>query len=258
MKPYLFSSPRRNKIFLSIVIPAYNEVGNIKKGVLAQVSTYLRTVNFSYEVIIVDDGSTDDTRILVKNWIRGKEKWCLVENEHGGKALAVMTGLLAAKGDIALFTDMDQATPIGQVEKFLPKFAERYNVVIGSRTGRKGAPILRKLAAWGFTFLRSVILGLPLSDTQCGFKAFDKKSREAIFPRMMESWEKMRAHGAAVHAGFDVETLYLAKKMEFKIAEVPVEWQYVGTERVQLIKDSIDAIKDILRIRWYAIKGEYK
>ena len=225
---------------------------------MTEVAIYLTTVGFSYEVLVVDDGSTDGTRMLVKNFVKGKEKWRLIENEHGGKALTVMTGVLAARGDIALFTDMDQATPLPEVEKFFPKFTEGYDIVIGSRAGRKGAPILRKLAAWGFAFLRNIILGLLFLDTQCGFKAFNKKSRVAIFPSMMKSWEKMRASGAAVHAGFDVETLFLAKKMGFKIAEVPVAWQYVGTERVQLIKDSIDAIRDMLRIRWNDLTKGYK
>lgn len=268
---------RKTKPFLSIVIPAYNEERNIRKGVLGEVENYLRGVDYKYEVLVVDDGSTDETLALVKKWIDGKKNWRLIKNPHGGKALTVMAGLLASTGDIALFTDMDQATPLDQVEKFFPYFEKGFSakgvshrptslwlgpafgwdVVIGSRSGRQGAPFLRRLAAWGFAALRNLILGLPFSDTQCGFKAFNKKSRAAIFPEMQKRWESMRATGAAVHAGFDVETLFIAKKMDFKIAEVPVNWHYVGTERVQLINDSLDAIRDMLRIRINDLMGRY-
>lgn len=242
---------------LSVIIPAYNEMENIKKGALNEVALYLKTVSYTYEVIIVDDGSIDGTRILVKNFVKGRDKWRVIENVHGGKALTVMTGLIAARGDIALFTDMDQATPLSEIGKIIPKFNEGCDIVIGSRTDRKGAPVLRKLAAAGFVLLRNLILGLPFTDTQCGFKAFNKKSREVIFPQLEKSWEKMRARGAAVHAGFDVETLFVARKLGFKIAAVEVAWHHVGSERVQLIKDSIDAIRDMLRIRFNDFLGKY-
>lgn len=242
---------------LSIIIPAYNEAQNIKNGVLVEVSGYLKTIDYTYEVLIVDDGSRDSTRALVKDFIKNRKNWKLIENEHGGKALTVMTGLLQAKGDIALFTDMDQATPLREVEKFFPEFDKGVDIVIGSREGRKGAPILRLLAAWGFAILRNIILGLPFKDTQCGFKAFNKKSRELIFPKMKERWQGMRSLGAAVHAGFDVETLFIARKLGLKIVAEDVSWHHVGTERVQLLKDSVDAIRDMLRIRWNEISGQY-
>lgn len=248
---------KKTKLFLSIVIPAYNEEKNIRKGALEEVADYLKGADYSYEVLVVDDGSEDKTRELVKKLARGRENWRLIENPHGGKALTVMTGLLAAKGEIALFTDMDQATPLCEAEKFSPKFIGGFDIVIGSRSGRKGAPPLRRLAAWGFAVLRNIFLGLPYGDTQCGFKAFNKKSRDAIFPEMKKRWEKIRVIGAAVHAGFDAEALFIAKKKGFKIAEVPVNWHYVGTERVQLIKDSLDAIEDMMRIRWSDWMGKY-
>ena len=242
---------------LSIIIPAYNEEKNIRKGVLNEVWDYLKTVDFEYELLFVDDGSSDKTVEEIKSQIKGKNNIRLIENPHGGKAYTVITGLLLAKGDIALFTDMDQATPLREVEKFLPKFEEGADIVIGSRAGRKGAPLVRKIMAWGFALCRKIILGLPFQDTQCGFKAFNKVSREVIFPKIKKEWGVLHFKGGAVNAGFDVETLYLAKKKGFKIEEVQVEWNYVDTERIQAIKDSAAAVYDMLRIRWDDLRGKY-
>ncbi len=242
---------------LSIVIPAYNEAENLKKGVLDQVVKYLDQSGLEYEVIVVDDGSADATVDIVKKYLIKEKRFKLIQNSHGGKAMAVMTGMEKAKGEIVLFTDMDQATPINQLEKFLPKFEEGYDIVIGSRSGRKGAPFIRKLSAWGFSILRHLILGLPFSDTQCGFKAFDQKAIQKIIPRIKGEWGVLHTHTGAVNAGFDVELLYLAKKYGFKIAEVGVEWNYVDTERVQVIKDAAAAIYDMFRIRINDLKGKY-
>ena len=242
---------------LSVVIPAYNEERNLKKGVLDEVRSYLEKLNISYEVIIVDDGSTGKTKEIIKKFSSQNQNFNLLEVSHGGKAMAVMSGMLKAKGDTVLFTDMDQATPINQLGKFLPKFEEGYDMVIGSRIGRKGAPFVRKLAAWVFSILRELILGLPFSDTQCGFKAFNKKSIEKIISKIKGEWGVVHFQGGAVNAGFDVELLYLAKKYGFKIAEVEVEWNYVDTERVQVIKDALAAIYDMFRIRINDFKGKY-
>lgn len=242
---------------LSVIIPAYNEAQNLKKGVLEEVADYLKGVDYDYEVLIVDDGSTDNTVSLAEKQIKENKGFKLIKNQHGGKAITVIRGLLKAAGEIALFTDMDQATPINQIEKILPLFKDGFDIVIGSRTGRKGAPIIRKLMAWIWAAIRTITLGLPFKDTQCGFKAFNVKSRQLIFTKMLKEWTKMRVKGAAVNAGFDVETLFLAQKLGFKIAEVEVEWHHMGTERVQMIKDSLDGLKDILRIKWNDLMGKY-
>lgn len=245
------------KMKLSVVIPAYNEVKNISSGSLDAVDVYLRRVDYEYEVLIVDDGSLDETVSLLEKILKDKKRFRIIQNPHGGKALTVTRGMLKTSGEIAVFTDMDQATPIDQIEKFFPKFEKGFDIVIGSRERREGAPMIRKLAAFIFSLLRNIILGLPFRDTQCGFKAFHQKAVKAIFPKMLEIWESKRASGAAVNAGFDVEMLFLAKKMGFKIAEVPVEWHHVGTERVQLIKDAIDAVSDMIRIRKSELEGRY-
>lgn len=243
---------------LSVVMPAYNESTNLKSGVLDQVEIYLKDKEYFHELILVDDGSLDDTANIIEEQIKNKKKFRLIKNPHGGKAVTVMTGILQAAGDVILFTDLDQSSPIDQIEKFFPKFDQGFDVVIGTRVGRKGAPIVRKIAAWGFSILRNIIIGLPFKDTQCGFKAFSKEAAQNVFPSLLEKWKGNRVSGAAVNAGFDIETLFMSKKKGFKIAEVPVDWHHVGTERVQLIKDSIEAIKDMIRIRINDLKGRYE
>lgn len=242
---------------ISVIIPSYNEEANLKKEVLKEVSDFLEERKLNYEVIIVDDGSSDSSVQLIKKQIAKDQNFKLIQNKHGGKAIAVLTGMIESKGDIVLFTDMDQATPINQINKFLPKFDQGFDIVIGSRVGRRGAPIVRKLAAWGFSFLRGIILGLPFQDTQCGFKAFNRKSIEKIIPKIKNEWGTLHFKGGAVNAGFDVELLYLAKKYRFKIAEVDVEWNYVDTERVQVLKDALAAIYDMFRIRFNDMIGKY-
>lgn len=246
-----------DKIKLSVVIPAFNESANLAKGPLEEVYLYLKKQDYSYEVLIVDDGSTDNTVELIEKQIKGKENFKIIKNLHGGKAITVMTGLLQSKGEIAVFTDMDQATPIDQIEKFLPEFEEGFDIVIGRRQGRKGAPLIRKLMAWGFSLLRGVILGLPFADTQCGFKAFSHQAIEAIFPNLLKKWQGAKTKKAAVNAGFDVETLFLARKKNLKIAEIDVFWRHVGSERVQAIGDSLEALRDILRIRLNDLRSNY-
>ncbi len=242
---------------LSIVIPAYYEEENLKKGSLQEVWDYLKKQKFESEIIIVDDGSTDQTTSIVEEQIKDKKNFRLIKNPHGGKAVTVMSGLIKSSGSIALFTDMDQATPIMEVEKLFPKFEEGFDVVIGSRRGRSGAPLIRKLAAWFFATFRNLILGLPFKDTQCGFKAFDKQAIDTIFPELLKSWQKHKTKGSAVNAGFDVEMLFIAKKRALKICEVEVSWHHVGTERVQIIPDAIEALRDMIRIRINDFKGKY-
>jgi dolichyl-phosphate beta-glucosyltransferase len=241
---------------LSVIIPAYNEEKNLDKGSLNEVHDYLSKQSYSYEVLVVDDGSVDKTAEKVEEVIKGKKNFRLIKNEHGGKAITVMTGLLKSSGEIALFTDLDQSTPLKEIEKFFPEFEQGFNVVIGRRQGRKGAPPIRKLYSWGFSVLRNIVLGLPFSDTQCGFKAFTREAVEKIFPPMLEQWKKVRSQGAAVNAGFDIETLFIAKKRNLKTTDVEVEWHYVGSERVG-IKAAIEALKDTLRIRLSDLLGKY-
>ncbi len=243
---------------LSVIVPSYNESAEIKLKALADIDKFLKLQNYSYEVLIVDDKSTNGTLDLVRKEIKNRKNFLLLENEHGGKAITVMSGLLKSSGEIALFTDMDQATPITETSKLLENIEQGYDIAIGSRNERKDAPIIRKIASIGFVLLRNLILGLPIKDTQCGFKAFKRETVNLIFPELLKSWEHMKSKGAAVNAGFDIETLYLAKKKGFKVVEVGVEWHHVQNEKqVQLVQDAIESIKDMLRIRINSFCGKY-
>jgi glycosyltransferase involved in cell wall biosynthesis len=246
------------KHFLSVVISAYNEEKSLKAGVLGELAEYLRKVDYPWEVLIVDDGSQDKTAELIEGFAASHKGFRLLREPHRGKGGGVIAGMVKAKGDIVLFTDMDQATPITQLKKVLPKFDAGYDIVIGSRSGREGAPLIRKVMAYGFSALRFLVLRLPYKDTQCGFKAFNKKATTEIFKRMKIFSEKMRAQGASVTAGFDLEILYLARKLGLRVAEVPVEWHHKEGTKVNPLKDSWEGFRDLMRVRINALAGKYK
>lgn len=244
-------------VYLSVVIPAYNEEKNIKAGSLEQVRKFLSCQKYTWEVLVVNDESTDKTARLVADYANKYKGFRLLMEPHRGKGGTVIAGMLQAAGDIILFTDMDQATPIDQLNGILPKFNQGYSIVIGSRAGRAGAPIVRKLMAYGFSILRYLILRLPYRDTQCGFKAFKNNAAKEIFRRMKIYNDKVVVKGAAVNAAFDLEVLYIARKLGLKVAEVPVVWKYRKTERINPIKDSLDGLGGMLKVRWNALGGKY-
>ena len=247
-------------LFLSVVIPSYNEMGNLQKGVLNKIQKYLDRQEYDYEVIVVDDGSTDDSREFIKKFAKEEKEFNLIENSHSGKAGAVTAGVLAAKGDHILFTDMDQATPIEELEKLMPFIDHGFDVVIGSRSSnRKGAPFTRKVMAKSMMVLRSAIVGLPeIQDTQCGFKLFTRKSARLVFEKLKKSHHGFKTiHGSSVTAGFDIEILYVAKNMGFNIKEVPVDWLYVETRRVSPFKDSVEGFFELFKIRKNISSGKY-
>lgn len=249
------------KMSLSVVIPSYNEMANLQKGILDKVEHYLGKNNFDYEVIVVDDGSDDGSREFVAKFVRSNKRFLLLQNKHTGKAGAVTAGMLKAKKDYVLFTDMDQATPIEEIQKLIPHLKKGFDIVIGSRAGtRKGAPLTRKVMAKGMMVLRSALVGFPeIQDTQCGFKVFTKEAAQVVFKRVNEVHHGFKnIKGSSVTAGFDVELLYLAKKSNYKIKEVPVLWLYVETRRVSPIKDSIQGLEDLLRIKKNILQGKYK
>lgn len=250
---------KNKELFLSVVIPAYNEEINLKRGVLESVNDYLSEKDFKWEVLILDDGSKDKTIELANKFASKHKGFTVYKEPHRGKGGTVVAGMKLAKGKHVLFTDMDQSTPMDQFDKFIPKFKSGYNVVIGSRSGRPGQSIVRKMMAYGFVVLRTLILRLPFKDTQCGFKAFDKKSAEQIFSKMEIFGRNNSATGGSVTAGFDLETLYIARKQNLKVAEVPVEWyEYGERKEVNPIKDSWEGFRDLIKVRLNAIQGKYK
>lgn len=235
-------------------------MANLQKGVLEKVKRFLDKKKFDYEVIIVDDGSKDGSSTFIKKFARENPSFHLIENPHLGKAGAVTTGMLSAKGEYVLFTDMDQATPIEEIDKLLPFFAKGFDIVIGSRSQRQGAPWTRKLMARGMIILRTMIVGIHgISDTQCGFKMFTREASNRLFTEIKKMHGGFHSvSGSSVSAGFDVELLYIAQKLGYKIHEVPVSWLYVETRRVNPVLDSIDGFMDLIRIRVNDLHGRYK
>lgn len=248
-----------NNVHLSVIIPSYNEKVNLRKGVLDKIDHYFSRQKYSWEVIIVDDGSTDGSLEFCETFVKDNKNFRVVRGEHSGKAGAVTKGMGEAKGELRLFTDMDQATPIEEVEKLLPFFTKGYDIVIGSRTTRVGSPFSRRLMSNGMIILRKITVGITeIHDTQCGFKIFSEESSKKLFTKLSEIHHGFSTiHGSNVTAGFDVELLLIASKMGYKIKEVPVEWLYVESRRVSPIKDSINGLLDLFEISSNRITGKY-
>ncbi|TSC85998.1 MAG: glycosyl transferase family protein [Microgenomates group bacterium Gr01-1014_16] len=244
--------------YLSVVISAYNEEDNLHRGTIDVMVDFLKKKDFSWELIIVNDGSTDSTSEFLHQVALGKSEFRVIDNLHMGKAAGIITGALAAWGEIILFTDMDQATPIVELDKFLPKFKEGYNIVIGSRANREGAPMFRQILAKGQVIMRAIILRLPFRDTQCGFKAFTHEAAHKIFTLMNKINPPVVITGPAVTPGFDVELLYLGRKMGYRIAEIPVSWRYQESRRVRFFKDMIDGLKGLFLVRLRSLTNAYK
>lgn len=249
-----------NKIDLTLIIPCYNEVANIQKGVLDRVGNYVQNDDRFREVIVVDDGSTDESRSIIKQkYLTMFPKFRLLENNHQGKAFAIITGIKEAKGTQVMFSDIDLATPIDEVDKLIEAYKKDNQIVIGSRNPvREGAPLSRKILAYGLIFLRGFFLGLGrLKDTQCGFKLFQTDAAIRVIDKLQVFRGGRTVQGASVSAGFDLEFLFVARKLGYKIAEVPVIWRHVETKNVNFMKDSIETLRDMIIMRYYHIKGKY-
>ncbi|MDO8488373.1 MAG: glycosyltransferase [bacterium] len=245
------------KPYLSVVISAWNENENLSKRALDKVLGYLHQADFSWELVIVNDGSDDDTGEIIAKAAKKEKGIKLVNNPHMGKAQGLMTGVFQSSGEVILFSDMDQATPIAEFDNLRKCLNEGYDIAIGSRSGRKGAPLYRQVLAFGMVAMRWVVLRLPFRDTQCGFKAFKRPAAEKIFVVLSKIHPPLVVEGGAVNPGFDVEILYLARKMGLKIAEVQVSWQYENSQRVRFIKDAIAGVNELLLVRWRALTGAY-
>lgn len=235
--------------FLSVIIPAFNEAKRITLTLIA-INDYLSKVEYSYEVIVVDNNSTDSTLQEVKQFLHPIKNLRLVECQVQGKGAAVKKGMLDARGQIRLFTDADNSTPIEQFSKMIPYFREGYQIVIGSRA-IEGAK-LNPPQAWhrrsagnlGNLFIR--VLLLPgIRDTQCGFKAFTKEAAEKIFPLIRTK-----------KFGFDIEVLALAKKFDYKIKEIPVVWVNKPFSHVKVL-DYLQVLRDTFKVKLWLETNRY-
>lgn len=246
---------------LSIIIPNYNETANLQAGALDKVTRYLKNAPFTWEVIVSDDGSTDGSCRLVEKFCQKHSGFQLLKNPHGGKAQALWAGTQTARGEIVIFTDMDQSTPLKEVEKLLPWYQRGFDVVFGSRgKARKNFPWFRQITSWGFRQVRQLFLLKNVMDTQCGFKSFRTKVAQEIFPLLSVINRSSQVSGWSVTA-YDVEILFLARKRGYLLKEVEVLWQDedVSTSKSKnFITESTDMLKQILRVKIKDLRGEYE
>ncbi|MBU1200780.1 glycosyltransferase [Patescibacteria group bacterium] len=245
---------------VSIIIPNYNEKENLERGVLEEVVNYLRKAKFTWEVIINDDGSTDGSIKILESFVNNHKGFKLIKGNHGGKAQGLWSGIKKAKGEIVLFADMDQSTPLKEIEKLLPWYKKGFNVVFGSRgKARKNFPFVRQLTSWGFRVVRQTFLLKNISDTQCGFKSLKREIALQIFPKLSVIKNAKNAKGWTVSA-YDVELLFLAEKTGHKLKEVDVVWQNedVSTGKGKnFITESIDMFNQIITVKLNDLKGKY-
>ena len=240
---------------ISIIIPCYNEEKNLKRGVLKEVYDFLSKQKFTWEVIICNDASTDNSLEVATNLAKNYTNFRILNLPHGGKPGAVWGGIKQAKYDWVLFSDMDQSTPLKELNKLIP-FFDTNDIVIGSRgSTREGNNIIRKIMAFIFLNFRRFMILPKIIDTQCGFKTLKTKIAQEIFPKLSYFKEKVGS-GWKVSA-FDVELLYLATKAKYKIKEVTVFWQdedisdSKGNKANRFLKESIQMLKEIFRLKFH-------
>lgn len=247
--------------FLSVIIPSYNEMKNLKRGVLAEVAEYLKKQKYTWEVILSDDGSADGTITELEAFAKKHPGFRVLKNKHAGKSPTVQAGLLAATGQWRLFTDFDQSTPLAEVEKLLAFDETGYEVMIGSReiagARRDAEPWYRHLMGRGFNLAVQILAVPGIQDTQCGFKLFSARATEVLFNSLVVYGQQKERQDAFTGA-FDVEVLFLARKTGFKIKEVPILWKHNETDRVNPVKDSLRMLFDIIKIRVAYLLGQYQ
>jgi len=245
--------------YLSVIIPCYNELENLRRGVLDEAYSFLKTLPFKWELIISDDGSTDGGGELISSFALGKERVRVLENEHGGKPAAIFAGVKAVEGEFLLFTDMDQSTPLAELLKLFPYFGE-YEVIIGSRSERKNFPLYRKIGSRVFRLIRKSILLREINDTQCGFKAMKTGLAREIFPELEYFQKNIRVTGWRV-TSFDVELLHIARLRGVKIKEVLVEWEDRDSstnKKKSYFRESREMLREVLKVKWNDLRGKYR
>ena len=252
--------------FLSVIIPCFNEENNLQNGVLEEVHQYLAEQKNSWQVIIVNDASTDHSRELIERFIKNKREYRLFDIPHGGKPVAIWAGIQKAEGDYLLLTDMDQSTPIRELDKLLPWLGQGFDTVIGSRgSEREGFSYLRKIGSFVFRNLRGMLLLRNISDTQCGFKLFRRQVLLSVFPFLEFLRRKDESLSWKVTA-YDVELLYLIEKAGYRIKEMPVEWynrDHSTTKSAsrsnwsRYMRESLEMATEIARVKANQLRGLY-
>ena len=236
---------------LSIVIPAYNESARIEDA-LERVMSCVAERGWDAEVVVVDDGSKDNTAEIVHRWMEQHPRLHLVHNPgNKGKGYSVRNGLLQAAGDIVMFTDADLSAPMEEAERLIAAIEDGVDVAIGSRWMDRTRqtihqPLYRQFFGRCFNRITRMVMGLPFKDTQCGFKAFKRSAAQVIFRlQTIERW------------GFDPEILFIARKLKYVVREVPVTWGHDERSRISYLKDGMKMLEDMARIRANSLAGRY-
>jgi glycosyltransferase involved in cell wall biosynthesis len=235
----------------SIVIPAFNEGVRIP-ATLRSVIDCIRARGWRAEVIVVNDGSKDNTADVVRNFALQAPEVRLLENpQNCGKGYAVRNGILHSLGEIVMFTDADLSSPIEEADGLFAAIAAGADIAIGSRwlaTSRQThrQPLYRQFFGRCFNLLTRMVMNLPFADTQCGFKAFTRSAAQTVFQlQTIERW------------GFDPEILFIALKRGYQIREVPVSWAHDARTRISYLRDGLQMLKELAIVRWNAILGRY-
>lgn len=240
-----------NNIYLSLVIPAYNEAIRLAKN-LPLIYDYLQRQNISFEIIIVDDGSIDNTSDIARDYQNYKENIILIRNiDNKGKGYAVRKGILAARGKICAFMDADLSVPLEHIFEMINYINQGYSVIIASRNipgswVKIKQPLPRRLMGRFFRDLTNFLLTKDISDITCGAKVFTQEAAEKIFStQRLDDWS------------FDAEILFLAKKYNFKIKEIPVTWKDRHHSKVRFPRDIIKSLLGLIKIKLFDYQGYY-
>ena len=234
--------------FLSIVIPAHNEQHRLP-GTLEQIFHFLAQQHFTYEVIVVENGSTDRTYEVARDFASRHENMTVMQSEKG-KGAAVRHGMLAANGEYRFMCDADLSMPVEEIVKFIPPALQDFDIAIASREA-KGAvrynePSYRHWGGRGINFLIQTLILPGLNDTQCGFKCFRADVANDIYQRQtLDGWS------------FDIELLFIARRHGYRIVEIPIHWYHFSDSKVSALRDAMRMIGDIFRIHANARQGLY-